>query len=179
MQFGLHAWLQVAPFNSARIAFAFPPIATRIDRHDRRVCSCKAAVALEKLLLSAVSGPEGIWGALAADIAAHRDGLPLRLLAWLLVILAAEEGVRVRTIGPDAALPMHASGGSWMGGGGLDLSASLRQSSRHRSQLSVGASSTKRCGCKCGVKSQWNSMSPPAVHVVWMWQASREAAPSL
>lgn len=137
---------QVAPFDAAR-PFAFPPIATRLSRHSRRVCSCKAAVALEKLLLSAVAGPEGMWGALAADVAGHRGGLPVHLLAWLLVIFAAEEGVRVRTIGPEASLatPSRMTGSSVAGTRTLDLSASLRRSRKSRSKRSVGASSSRRC----------------------------------
>lgn len=140
-------WLQVTPVDPTR-SFAFPPIPSRISRHNRRVCSCKAAVALEKLLLSGVSGPEGIWGALAADIAAHRDGLPIHLLAWLLVIYAAEEGARVRALTRKASMalrtPAPAARPTM-----LDLSASLRQSSHSRSMLSFGASSSKRCARRC------------------------------
>eukprot|EP00892_Ulva_mutabilis_P009323 jgi/Ulvmu1/6763/UM030_0099.1 len=139
--------VRVVPFDSAR-PFAFPPVATRISRHTRRACSCKAAVALEKLLLSAVLGPDGVWAAVAADIAAHRGGLPLHILAWLLVIFAAEEGVRIRTIGPDASLGRAPAsrGVSIRSVSTLDLSASLLRRGKSRSRLSLGGSlsSSKR-----------------------------------
>jgi hypothetical protein len=89
--------LQIVPFAANR-EYAFPHGPTAISEAQRRTCSAMAAMALEKLLHSAMAGPEGMWSELAADIVQHRDGLVLHLLSWLLVVFAAEQGARMRTL---------------------------------------------------------------------------------
>lgn len=67
------AVLQIAPFNPNR-RYAFPPHPNRVSVSQRRECSARAAMALEKLLQSAMAGPEGLWAELAQGAPPIRHG---------------------------------------------------------------------------------------------------------